>query len=331
METLISNDWQAAATWLRAGEVVGIPTETVYGLAGNALNADAVLRIFEVKNRPFFDPLILHTHSVAAISAFVTEIPPQAQQLFDAFSPGPLTILLPKRDLVPDLVTAGLPRVAVRIPNHPLTLDLLRNLDFPVAAPSANPFGYISPTTAQHVAAQLGNKIPMILDGGACGVGVESTIIGFENGQSYVYRLGGLAVEALENVLGKVELRLNQSSNPAAPGQLKSHYAPRKPFFVTHDVEAEIKKIIDNQMVKNIENVAIINFNNHSPSILPQHQIVLSQAGNLHEAAKHLFAAMRQLDALPDVEMIVAQWLPNISLGRALNDRLRRAATPTHD
>ncbi|MFM2266663.1 MAG: hypothetical protein RL757_103, partial [Bacteroidota bacterium] len=123
METLISNDWQAAATWLRAGEVVGIPTETVYGLAGNALNADAVLRIFEVKNRPFFDPLILHTHSVAAISAFVTEIPPQAQQLFDAFSPGPLTILLPKRDLVPDLVTAGLSRVAVRIPNHPLTLE----------------------------------------------------------------------------------------------------------------------------------------------------------------------------------------------------------------
>jgi L-threonylcarbamoyladenylate synthase len=181
------------------------------------------------------------------------------------------------------------------------------------------------------VAAQLGSKIPMILDGGACGVGVESTIIGFENGQSYVYRLGGLAVEALENVLGKVELRLNQSSNPAAPGQLKSHYAPRKPFFVTHDVDSEIRKIIDNQVVKNIENIAVVNFDNYSTLISMQHQIVLSHAGDLHEAAKNLFAAMRQLDALPDVEMIVAQWLPNISLGRALNDRLRRAATPTHD
>lgn len=221
-----------AKAFLEAGNVVGIPTETVYGLAGNALNSDAVLKIFRVKNRPQFDPLIVHTDSLAKVETFVTAIPEPARQLADACWPGPLTLLLPKRDAIPDLVTAGLPTVAVRVPNHPLTLALLRSLAFPLAAPSANPFGYISPTTAAHVADQLGDRVPYILDGGPADVGLESTIIGFENGQTIVFRLGGLALELIERLIGPVSVRTHSTSNPKAPGMLSSHYAPRKPLIL---------------------------------------------------------------------------------------------------
>ncbi|MES2733756.1 MAG: L-threonylcarbamoyladenylate synthase, partial [Bacteroidota bacterium] len=174
---------------LQQGEVVAIPTETVYGLAGNALNTKAVARIFSVKNRPTFDPLIIHTNSLEKVLQFVDEMPAQAKTLAQACWPGPLTLLLPRKDSIPDLVTSGLDTVAVRIPNHSLTLSLLEALEFPLAAPSANPFGYISPTTAEHVYNQLGKKIPYILDGGPCLVGIESTIVGFEDGEPTIYRL----------------------------------------------------------------------------------------------------------------------------------------------
>jgi L-threonylcarbamoyladenylate synthase len=181
---MIGKDLARAIALLQAEEVVAIPTETVYGLAGNAFSPKAVSTIFAVKNRPSFDPLIVHTNEFGRAAAFTAEIPELAYELAARFMPGPLTILLPKAAVIPDIVTAGLPAVAVRVPRHPLAQELLRRLDFPLAAPSANPFGYISPTAAEHVEQQLGGLIPYILDGGPCQVGLESTIIGFENGQA---------------------------------------------------------------------------------------------------------------------------------------------------
>ena len=228
----IGVDIEQAAAFLRLGKLVAIPTETVYGLAGNALDVKAVSSIFQTKNRPSFDPLILHVASLEQVSPFVSEFPEKLKRLAEAFWPGPLTVLLPRKASVPDLVTSGLDRVAVRVPNHPLTLALLAQLDFPLAAPSANPFGYISPTQAAHVAAQLGLQIPYILDGGACAVGLESTIVGMEGEQVVIYRLGGLELSEIESLVGQVTVQAPSTSTPSAPGQLASHYAPRKPIFL---------------------------------------------------------------------------------------------------
>lgn len=314
---MIGTDILAVKKLLEAGEVVGIPTETVYGLAGNALNDDAVLQIFKVKNRPQFDPLIVHTNSLEKVKTFVADFPQKAQQLAEAFWPGPLTLLLPKSEAISDLVTSGLGTVAVRIPNHPLTLELLSELDFPLAAPSANPFGYISPTSAQHVDKQLGKKIPYILDGGSSQVGIESTIVGFEEEETVVYRLGGASVEAIENVVGPVRLVAHSSSNPKAPGMLKSHYSPRKPLYI--NALEEVLKAYDAQKV------GYLTFKKTSPLVPAEHQRILSASGSYAEAAKHLFAYMRQLDAL-EVEVICTELLPEKDLGRAINDRIRRAA-----
>ncbi len=311
--TLIGSDILKAKQFLQNGQLVGIPTETVYGLAANALNPEAVLKIFEAKNRPHFDPLIVHTNSVEEITKYVEEIPAVAKKLMDTFMPGPLTLLLKKRSIVPDLVTSGLDNVAIRIPNHPLTLELLRELDFPLAAPSANPFGYISPTTAQHVYDQLQGKIPYILDGGPTGIGVESTIVGFENGETVVYRLGGLAIEDIEKVTGKIRLSLNESSNPKSPGMLKSHYAPKK------------RLTISNEIPSGKTNVGVIAFDGYLQGVEEKNQILLSASGDLNEAAKNLFAAMRQLDG-SGVDEIIAVKFPNEGLGRAINDRLKRAS-----
>ena len=229
---IISNEIKQAQVHLNAGELVAIPTETVYGLAANALDSKVVAKIFEVKNRPTFDPLIVHIAYPSEVEKYAAAFPGPARDLAMKFWPGPLTLLLRKRNNIPDLVTAGLNTVGIRCPNHPLTLALLRALDFPLAAPSANPFGYISPTTAQHVQDQLDDKIPFILDGGPCSVGLESTIVGFENGNITIHRLGGLSVEAIEAVVGKVEIKDKSTSNPQAPGQLDSHYAPQKKLIV---------------------------------------------------------------------------------------------------
>lgn len=316
--TIVGKDVSSAKSFLEKNEPVGIPTETVYGLAANALNEDAVLKIFSVKDRPHFDPLIIHTHSKDAIKNYVEEVPALAEKLINAFMPGPITVLLKKKNIIPDLVTSGLDNVAIRIPNHALTLDLLKQLNFPLAAPSANPFGYISPTTAQHVFDQLQGKIPYILDGGATNVGVESTIVGFENDEPVVYRLGGLAVEEIEKVVGSVRLNLNESSNPKSPGMLKSHYAPKKNLTISAfgDLVAD----------KHTGNIGVIAFDEYVDVIEQKNQILLSPKGDLNEAAKNLFAAMRMLDA-SDVEKIIAVKFPEIGLGRAINDRLRRASS----
>jgi L-threonylcarbamoyladenylate synthase len=311
--TQTGTDVTVARTFLQAGECVAIPTETVYGLAANALDENAVLKIFETKNRPQFDPLIVHVHSIAAAAQYVTNIPAKAKLLMHEFWPGPLTILLPKKNIIPDIVTSGLDTVAVRMPGHSLTLALLQQLPFPLAAPSANPFGYISPTTAQHVHDQLQNKIPYILDGGAANVGVESTIIGFENDTPVIYRLGGLEVEAIEKIIGKVHVQLNESSNPKSPGMLKSHYAPKK------------KLIFNPTPVVNAPGVVVITFDKYITGFTQEQQYLLSPSGNLHEAAHNLFAVMRQADN-SNATLIIAMPFPEEGLGLAINDRLRRAA-----
>jgi len=313
----IGKDIQKGKDFLEKDELVAIPTETVYGLAANALNPIAVAKIFEAKERPTFDPLIVHTHSLHEVLNFVTEIHPALLKLAETFWPGPLTLLLPKKEIIPSLVTSGLDRVGVRVPNHPLTLDLLSQLNFPLAAPSANPFGYISPTTAMHVEKQLGTKIPYILDGGSCEVGLESTIVGEENGEIIIYRLGGLSVDEIETSVGKVSVQLNQSSNPKAPGQLKSHYAPKKPVYIGNLNELQ-KQYSD----KKIGAIVFGNDIKLNESILINN---LSSTKNYQEASANLFSYLRELDEA-DVDVIITELLPETGLGLAINDRLRRAA-----
>lgn len=311
--SIIGKDIALAVSLLQQGKLVAIPTETVYGLAANALNTDAVIKLFQAKERPLFDPLIMHLPTFEAAKKYCTNIPELAYTLSQKFSPGPITFLLDKNNLVPDLITSGLSQVAIRIPNHSLTLQLLTQLDFPLAAPSANPFGYISPTTAQHVEQQLGNKIDYILDGGNCTIGIESTIVGFENNKIIVYRLGGLSVEELEK-FAPIELRINNSSNPKAPGQLKTHYAPQKPLLI-----GNIEQL---QKIYASKKTAILSFTKKYTSST----YVLSEKGDVNEAAKKLFHALRELDANTS-EIILTEKFPDTFLGRAINDRLQRASS----
>lgn len=303
---------------LEAGSVVAIPTETVYGLAGNAYDETTVLKIFRTKRRPSFDPLIVHASCLQQIQEFVKYFPSKALELAHRFWPGPLTLVLEKKSIIPDMVTAGLPTVGVRVPQHVLTHQLLHQLDFPLAAPSANPFGYISPTTPQHVQDQLGIHIPYILDGGACTVGVESTIIGFDAEQPVLYRLGGVSLETIERTVGPVKVVRQANNHPQAPGMIANHYAPKKPLIV-----GKLTTLIDRYATKQ---VGLLSFQQYYTSIVRDRQVVLSLTGNLEEAAQKLFTALRTLDTLP-VEIILADLVPSIGIGRAINDRLKRAAT----
>jgi L-threonylcarbamoyladenylate synthase len=309
-------DIDKAAKLLRQGELVAVPTETVYGLAGNALDVEVVAKIFAVKNRPQFDPLIVHVPSVRAAEKYVAGIPKKAERLAQLFWPGPLTLLLPKKDeIIPPLVTSGLNTVGVRCPDHPLTRQLLALLPFPLAAPSANPFGYVSPTRPQHVNDQLGDRISYILDGGVCEIGIESTIVGFnESEQAVVYRLGGLSLERIEAVIGSVSVLEHSTSNPLSPGQLKSHYAPGKKMVI-----GNLEELLQQYPA---HDAGILTFmkDYHSP-----YQRILSPGGNPEEAAKNLFQYLRDFDQMP-VDVILAELLPEQGLGRAINDRLRRAA-----
>lgn len=329
MKTAIGSDLARAAALLRQGELVAIPTETVYGLAANAYGADAVLRIFQAKDRPSFDPLIVHVRDRAQVDD-VAIVPPEAEELMERFWPGPLTLVLPKKPSIPDIVTSGLDTVGVRMPAHPMALELLRSLDFPLAAPSANPFGYVSPTTAQHVTDQLGGKIPYILDGGPCAVGVESTIIGWEphltphtphltphTSPWVLYRAGGIPVEALEAILGPLvlaPLSPGKGLGVRAPGMIESHYAPRKPLLV-----GDVPALLREQAGKHC---AVISFTAHHDAWRCE---TLSPSGDVSQAARKLFATIRALDA-GDADVILAEVFPNKGLGRAINDRLRRAA-----
>ncbi len=316
MNASIGKDLDFAARLLEQGALVAVPTETVYGLAGNGLSEEALLRIFKAKARPHFNPLILHVASVALIASVADFVSPNAKLLASIFMPGPLTLLLPKSPSVPDLATAGSSLVAVRVPSHPMMQQLLTRLSFPLAAPSANPFGYISPTSAAHVAAQLGDQLDYILDGGECVVGLESTIVGFNaHDEVLIYRQGAVTAEDIERVTEKKPTLVIASGKPDAPGMLASHYAPKAKVLLGNIAEL-LKEHAGN-------NMAVLSFQKTQQTA--NHQEVLSPTGDLQEAARNLFAALRRLDAL-NPSMILTELVPDEGLGRAINDRLRRAA-----
>lgn len=315
--SLIGTDIQRASKELDRGNLVGIPTETVYGLAGNALDPKVAAKIFSIKNRPTFDPLIVHIPSFRYLNSIVTEVPAMAEQLASHFWPGPLTLVLPRKDVVPDLITSGLSTVAVRVPGHPLTLKLLNKLDYPLACPSANPFGYVSPTTAEHVRQQLGGDLPYILNGGPCKIGIESTIIGFESQQPVIYRPGGISLEAIKERIGEVSIK-PRASGVLAPGMSGSHYAPRKTLIL-----GNIPQLLEEY---GPEKVGILSLKEHFNQIEDRFQIQLSSKGDLTEAARNLFSSLRKLDAMP-ITHIFAELVPNHGLGWAINDRFQRAAS----
>lgn len=308
----VGNDLNAAIRLLTRGELVAIPTETVYGLAANALDDAAVVKIFEAKKRPRFNPLIVHVADWAQARAYVSEVPPLAEKLAQAFWPGPLTLLLPKNHLIPDLVTAGSPHVALRAPRHPLAQELLRALPFPLAAPSANPFGYISPTTAAHVLAQLGDAVSYILDGGPAEVGLESTIVGFDEQGAVLYRLGGFGMDELEAVAGPIRDGRQTEGKPQASGMLKSHYAPKTSLW------------LENSPSDRPEKTGSLRFREYLPGIPREWQRLLSPKGDLAEAARNLFVYLHELDQL-GLDAILAERVPGHGLGLAINDRLERA------
>lgn len=296
-----------ASSILAEGGLVSFPTETVYGLGADARNDMAVARIFEAKGRPRFNPLIVHVASAEAAQAFV-EWSDVAETLAQAFWPGPLTMVLP---LKPDsglspLVTADLPTLAVRVPAHPVAQALLESCGAPLAAPSSNPSGKISPTSAEHVIAGLDGRIEAVVDGGSCGVGVESTIVGLAE-KPVLLRPGGLASEEIEEVLG-CKLELHTSGDPlVAPGQMRSHYAPGA------SVRLNAENVGDDEVLLGFGPVACT--------------LNLSPSGDLREAAANLFHHLHELDAMHPRGIAVSP-IPEVGLGRAINDRLRRAAAP---
>ncbi len=306
---------EQAASLIRAGQVVAFPTETVYGLGADATNPAAVARLFEIKARPTFDPLIVHVDGMSMLSAVTRGTPAAALQLVRHFWPGPLTVVLPKAACVPDIVTAGLASVAVRVPDHPAALQLVARSGRPIAAPSANPFGYVSPTTADHVATQLGSQVPLILDAGPCRVGVESTIVSFLGDTPQLLRPGGVSTEEIERFTGRLESAA--SSPPAAPGLLPRHYAPR--------IRLKLISAAGDVPVADRAGAALL-----LPAADPDikgfaHVEPLSDHGDMPTVAANLFAALRRLDAGP-YRTLYAVCVPEHGLGQAIMDRLRRAA-----
>ena len=310
---MIGTDVSVAASLLEQGKLVGIPTETVYGLGANALDPEAVLSIFKAKNRPSFDPLIVHISDVEWISELTTSFPEKAQLLAKAFWPGPLTLILPKSNRIPDVVTSGLPFVGIRMPRHPLTQKLLSEIDFPLAAPSANPFSYVSPTTAQHVEDQLGDRINYVLDGGPCKVGIESTIVSFEiPTEPRILRFGGLDPQRIEDLIGPIKEDVSTNSNPTAPGQLDKHYATKKSILLLDSLD-ELRQY-------DPRSYYIIGYG--KPDIPLSYN--LSEKTDSNEMASKLFSALRLADQASQQTIVVCR-VPDTGLGRAINDRLQRA------
>jgi len=336
---------------LNAGEVVAVPTETVYGLAGDALNEQAVKKIFRAKGRPTNDPLIVHIHSLAQLD-LLAERNTAVEKIARAFWPGPLTLILPKKPVVPDLVTSGRPSVALRMPNHPLFRALLRACGRPLAAPSANPFGYISPTSAAHVRDGLGKKIRYILDGGACAIGVESTILDLRDPRHpVILRPGAIERRAIERVLRVPVTAFAAKPQPAniaavAPGLLSRHYSPRTPVELRDQLPQPAKTGRDGPpgrpqiantdaptvrpYPKTISScVAFLYFRRpaqFAKTAAPENVFWLTPNGDLRAAAKTLFASLRKLDAGRWTKIHAERAPGESALALAINDRLTRAA-----
>ena len=304
-----------AARLLKEGEVVAIPTETVYGLAGNAFEPKALAKIFAAKERPTFDPLIVHIADIAQLSEIAKDIPDSAYRLAEAYWPGPMTIILPKKDCIPDLCTSALPSVAVRFPSHPIAQAIIKESGLPLAAPSANLFKHVSPTTAEHVAAQLADRIAGIVDGGPCSVGVESSIISLV-GEPTVMRPGAITPEMFRKVLGEVKIK-ESTSKPGqpmlAPGQCDTHYRPQVPLYYG---ETPAGYTLPEHTVR-------IAFGTQTGPIPAT--VNLSATGDMVEATSKLYAFMHDLDD-PKFDLILVDPIPNTGVGMALNDRLKRAS-----
>ena len=314
---------QHPAELLRTGGLVAFPTETVYGLGANALDADAVARIFASKQRPSFDPLIVHVAEPDAAWTLAADVPPLARQLAAAFWPGPLTLVLPKTGAIPGIVTSGLDTVGLRVPDHSVALELLRAAGVPVAAPSANPFGGVSPTRASHVTVPC----DAIVDGGPCRTGVESTVVGFDDGgHAVILRLGGTPTEAVEAVVGGTVSVAKPGAKLTSPGMLERHYAPRTPLHLVGDTRTVSRERRRDQRL----GVLVLNPETFDDAEGFAQQFVLSRRGDLVEAAAGLFDALRAAD---DASLggLVATPVPDTGLGRAINDRLRRAAVRASD
>jgi len=313
----ISKDIVKAKEILENENLVAIPTETVYGLAGNIYSEKAINKIFKTKNRPFNNPLIVHIHSKELLENIAQEVPEKAKQLAEAFWPGSLTLVLKKKETIPYGITAGKETVAVRVPNHPLTLELLKQLDFPLAAPSANPFGSISPTTSQHVADYFTDTLEMVLDGGNCENGIESTIVGFENEKAILYRLGSISVEDIESIIGSIQIVNKNDSSPNAPGMLSRHYAPKTKTILSENIENEIKNYPTSK-------IGVLSFQDLKINDENIEKEILSINGSLKEATSNLYAAMHRLDK-KGLDLIIAEKFPENDLGKSINDRLERA------
>ena len=312
---------ERASRLIASGDIVAFPTETVYGLGANALDPVAVVKILEAKHRPLFDPLIVHVanmdmaRTVARVDAEIV------QRLARAFWPGPLTLIMPKTVLIPDIVTAGFSTVAVRMPDHPVALELVKQAKVPIAAPSANAFGKLSPTTAVHVEEQLGGAVSMILDGGASAVGVESTILDVTRSVPTIVRAGGLAAEDIERVVGTIDIDLSASERPDAPGKLKHHYAPRTARLQLLEHAWPVQHIV----LSPEKRYGLLAFGAPCDAEEFAEVQVLPRDVLFAQAAARLFEALHALDRA-HLDVIFAEPVPEIGLGRAIMDRLRRAS-----
>jgi L-threonylcarbamoyladenylate synthase len=302
-----------AVALLRDGEVVAFPTETVYGLGADATNAKAVAKIFELKKRPRFDPLIVHIARKESVADLARSVPAQARLLMDRFWPGPLTVILEKTEIVPDIVTAGLQTVGIRMPGHPVARDLIERLGRPIAAPSANPFGYMSTTSAGDVARLFDRGLPLILDGGPSSYGIESTIVSVRDGVVRLHRHGSVSVEELTSVVGEV-FEKEKDGTCESPGELPYHYAPHTPL-----------RIIRKPSEMEAENSAFLAFTGPGAGVRARHVRVLSGKGDMREAAACFFSSLIELDRT-GVDVIYAEAIPETGLGRAMMERLRKAA-----
>jgi len=319
-------DLRSVVDLLHSGELVALPTETVYGLAGDALRPKVVRKIFEVKMRPFIDPLIVHIANYRQVGE-IAEPPRELELLAESFWPGPLTVVLSKKAKVPDLVTAGLPSVAVRMPSHSCIREVLRQSGLFLAAPSANPFGYLSPTSAVHVRDSLGDKAPYVVDGGNCKHGIESTILGMQNPHEPVLlRPGPICREKLEAVLGRQinipsgDLEAQGDVNQIAPGNLKKHYSPHTPVDLFHHGSCVSKNFAGSEVP-----TALVLYQRKNENPANEHCFWLTEDGNPEVAAQKLFALLRNLDG-GNYGRLLVEMAPSDGLGATINDRLRRAA-----
>lgn len=310
-----STNIKKAASIIKAGGIAAFPTETVYGLGADAFNPSAAVKIFEAKKRPFFDPLIVHISAIDMLGRLIANASSLEMELAEKFWPGPLTIIFEKKKTVPDIITAGLPTVAVRIPANRIALDLINESDTAIAAPSANPFNYISPTTALHVEKQLGTEVEMILDGGECSVGLESTIIKTEGKKILILRQGGIEIDLLREFSDDIKI-ISAGSSVESPGQMEYHYSP-----------ATMVKIVDKITVDDYSNpgFGFLFFKTPICDYPNERSEVLSNAGDIKEAAANFFSALHTLDE-KGLDLILAEKVPDSGLGSAIMDRLVKAS-----